>query len=189
MQLKTLTVLFLSTLAIAAPAPNATSDEATIISESNQHEVTTGTKADHSITSASGEITSVPARIQKEFVEALPSSVQEELKTNTEALDSVIAVYATSKEFVKTLDPNLKAYITAIEESAKSAEATATASGSSTSSKSGGDASSTASSSIPSASGSSTGTSTSTGGAPAATGGMAMGMAGAMGLLGMALAL
>ncbi|KAJ5388355.1 hypothetical protein N7509_010896 [Penicillium cosmopolitanum] len=181
MQTKVVVSLLLASLAAAAPQATGSSD-----SDIN-----------------------IPASIQGELFSALPTSVQSELLADpTGALPSIYSEYATKTEWISSLPSDVQSWISGAESSisdnSDSTTLTGSSSGTATDSTTGSSSvvatttvestakttssetgSSTAASSSDGAS-SSAGSETSTAGAPAATG-MGMGLAGAAGVLGVAL--
>ncbi|CRG84918.1 hypothetical protein PISL3812_02089 [Talaromyces islandicus] len=130
-----------------------------------------------------------PSSILNVLATAVPSSILGELDSPS-AVSSWAYDLASSIEnsqtpgWVASLPPSVKSYLyTAYVTGATATDAAATATGATTSPA-------TATAATASASGSSAGaTATSTGGAPAATGALALGLTGAVGVLGLALAL
>lgn len=207
MQSKVLAALFFSTLALAAPAPQGTSDST----------VTDGSDSD--LGDAAAALSDVPSSILTVLETAIPASWYNDL-ANPASQSSMIAEIeaGTMPAWYNNLPASVKAWATSAGElgltaatptadSADSADSTSgstgsaavqttaasTASGSSGSAAMQTTAASTSSGST-AASGSASpsskaASSTSTGGAPIATGSVAMSFAGAVGLLGLAIAL
>lgn len=206
MQSKVLAALFFSTLALAAPAPQGTSDST----------VTDGSDSDVG-DAAAAAYSNVPSSILTVLETAIPASWYSDF-ANPASQSSIIADIeaGTMPAWYNKLPASVKAWATSADafgltaatptaDSADSADSTGSAAvqtaGASTASGSNGSAamqttaaSTSSGSTSTAASGSASpssmaASSTSTGGAPVATGSVAMSLAGAVGLLGLAIAL